>query len=462
VIRRGGSHALSLALHGALLAWVALPPAVRQAPRGQSLYEREIAPHRDRIVWYTFREKLPQVSPLERRGPSQPPRARVKAPQPVVAQPPRALPLPQLIWRPAPEIELPREIRSPNLVAVAAPPRPKAFTPPREQARPRPARPVLADAPRLEASPMGTVPFTDPARRPPPRAFRAPQAQAVARSAPLLPEPGIPISGGAPRAGFRAPVHVPAPAAVINEQPEVGGGTGGSLSVAVIGLNPAARLEVPLPEGSRPARISAGPEPGKGEGGAEPVESARIFVPDLMIRNGPREAVPSLARRPVSVTSTENLRAALRSAPRLADVAAATRVSSAPLPHFEGRTIYSMSVQMPNITSYSGSWLIWLAERGPGSAGLRPPVPLRKVDPKYAAAAVEERVEGIVRLAAVIRRDGHVDTVTVVQHLDERLDRSAVEALAKWQFEPASRAGTPVEVDAVVEIPFRLRPRETR
>jgi len=43
-----------------------------------------------------------------------------------------------------------------------------------------------------------------------------------------------------------------------------------------------------------------------------------------------------------------------------------------------------------------------------------------------------------------------------------RLDLTAQEALAKWQFEPALRGGSPVEVDAVVEIPFRLRPREAR
>ena len=35
----------------------------------------------------------------------------------------------------------------------------------------------------------------------------------------------------------------------------------------------------------------------------------------------------------------------------------------------------------------------------------------------------------------------------------------AMEALAKWRFEPATRDGAPVEVDAVFEIPFRLAPK---
>jgi periplasmic protein TonB len=84
------------------------------------------------------------------------------------------------------------------------------------------------------------------------------------------------------------------------------------------------------------------------------------------------------------------------------------------------------------------------------------------VDPKYIAAAAAERVEGTVRLAAVIRKDGRVDAITLLRHLDDRLDRSSEEALARWEFQPAFRDGRAVEVDAVFEIPFRLKPRASR
>ena len=67
-----------------------------------------------------------------------------------------------------------------------------------------------------------------------------------------------------------------------------------------------------------------------------------------------------------------------------------------------------------------------------------------------------------MRLSAVIRKDGTIDEVELLKHLDDRLDRSAQEALAKWRFEPAQRDGTPVDVDAVFEIPFRLAPRIAR
>ena len=47
----------------------------------------------------------------------------------------------------------------------------------------------------------------------------------------------------------------------------------------------------------------------------------------------------------------------------------------------------------------------------------------------------------------------------VLQHLDDRLDNSAEEAIAKWEFEPARRDGAAMDIDAVFEIPFRLAPR---
>jgi protein TonB len=73
-----------------------------------------------------------------------------------------------------------------------------------------------------------------------------------------------------------------------------------------------------------------------------------------------------------------------------------------------------------------------------------------------------DRVEGNVRLIAVIRKDGRVDAVRLLRHLDDRLDQSAEEAMGKWQFEPALRNGQPVDVDALIEIPFRLAPAPKR
>ncbi|MFQ5663423.1 MAG: energy transducer TonB, partial [Terriglobia bacterium] len=132
-----------------------------------------------------------------------------------------------------------------------------------------------------------------------------------------------------------------------------------------------------------------------------------------------------------------------------------------------GRRIYTIYINMPNLTSQTGSWVLRFAELGeesataPGGAAdaypLESPVPLTKVDPRYPAAARRERVEGSVLLYAVIRRDGTVDSVQLVRGLHELLDQSAVIAFQRWRFQPGRKNGAPVNLEVVVEIPFRLR-----
>jgi TonB family protein len=63
-----------------------------------------------------------------------------------------------------------------------------------------------------------------------------------------------------------------------------------------------------------------------------------------------------------------------------------------------------------------------------------------------------------VQLACVIDEAGKVSNVEVVRGADTRLNEAAEQALAKWEFYPATRHGEPVEVDVLVEIPFTLAP----
>jgi TonB family protein len=265
-----------------------------------------------------------------------------------------------------------------------------------------------------------------------------------------------------------SPGAKPSPfASSLPDAPELPESGSAPVSVAIVSLNPSPNAPPPKPEGSRNAQFSAGPEP-HGKGAADgSVEGAIITVPGLLIRGGLPDAKPTVMAR-AAPTSAANLRAALRGslpATSIDGPHAAIRVSSAPDPEWIGRDTYALSVSMPNITSYTGSWMIWFAERREESAAggvLRLPVPLRKVDPKYFPAAIADRMEGKVRLAAVIRKDGRVDSVRLLQHLDDRLDQSAKEAMDKWQFEPALRDGQPEDVDAVIEIPFRLAPKTNR
>lgn len=129
-----------------------------------------------------------------------------------------------------------------------------------------------------------------------------------------------------------------------------------------------------------------------------------------------------------------------------------------------GKEVYTMHIDLPNLTSATGSWILNFAELEENIAisyklkgKLAAPVPVRKVDPKYPPGLIKEHVDGEVILYAIIRKDGSVDSIQLVRGVDPRLDKNAVEALAQWQFRPATREGVPTDIEAVVHIPFRFR-----
>lgn len=115
-------------------------------------------------------------------------------------------------------------------------------------------------------------------------------------------------------------------------------------------------------------------------------------------------------------------------------------------------------LSMPNLNSAGGSWVIRFAEmkQDPNSpADLSQPSATRKVDPGYPLQLMRENVSGTVILYAVIHADGSVGNVRVLSSVDERLDQYASQAVARWQFHPATKNGTPVDVEATFKIPFR-------
>jgi TonB family protein len=140
----------------------------------------------------------------------------------------------------------------------------------------------------------------------------------------------------------------------------------------------------------------------------------------------------------------------------------AMKPGSVPEAIFGPRRIYTLHVNMPNLASVTGSWVLSFVEMGQPDGAPAPsieltgPVPLRKVDPRYPNSMIDARVEGEVVLYAVIRRDGSVDSIQVVRGLEPELDQNAMEALARWKFRPAERRGAPVELEAIVHIPFHM------
>jgi TonB family protein len=92
----------------------------------------------------------------------------------------------------------------------------------------------------------------------------------------------------------------------------------------------------------------------------------------------------------------------------------------------------------------------------PGS-GISPPALLREIKPVYTEEGRRRGIEGDVVMEVVVRADGSVGAMRTLQGLGSGLDQRAAEAVRQWQFSPARRFGSPVDVLVEVAVEFRLR-----
>src|SRR5260221_143127 len=132
---------------------------------------------------------------------------------------------------------------------------------------------------------------------------------------------------------------------------------------------------------------------------------------------------------------------------------------------FSRPRVYPMNVNMPNFNSPTGRWInnffkMHLSGVASNAGNVAAPVPMHKVDPKYPSTMVDERIEGEVILYGVIRQNGTVDSIQLVRGVDDRLNANAMAAFKEWKFEPATREGQPVDLEAIVHIPFHAPPRQ--
>lgn len=429
----------------------------------------------------------PRLALAELKSVALPPpeRARPRAfTPPPEAQP--AAPRPALLAAPEITAALDRKISGSTLLPPIQPAR-KTFIPPFEAPHASPTQNLPA-APQIAThAPVSLPPLPGAAMARAVRPFAAPVEAKRSLSAqpanlPAAPQIAAPAPASSPvlpamtmaRAvrPFAAPEKKPSPETrpvpSLADAPTLSSANHNSdAAFAIVGLFPARTKEIPAPKASQQAGFSAGPQPRR-DAGDSTVQPGQLTVPGLLARTGAPQPQPKLTASLEAPTSSRNLAVAARSVQAVGTPAEPEmRVTpTAPDPRLAGRVVYTVAIQMPNITSYSGSWIVWFAEseplRGRELPVMRPPRPLRKVDPKYVPAAADEKVEGKVRLAAIIRKNGHVERVELLRHLDNRLDQSSAEALAKWEFEPATRNGTPIDVDAVFEIPFHIAPKSAK
>ena len=89
--------------------------------------------------------------------------------------------------------------------------------------------------------------------------------------------------------------------------------------------------------------------------------------------------------------------------------------------------------------------------------GVSEPQKIYGPDPAYTQQASKARLEGAVVLQIVVKPDGTVGTVKVVQGLGKGLDQSAQKTISTWRFKPSLKDGKPVAVRVDVTINFFMQ-----
>lgn len=378
----------------------------------------------------------------------------VPSPAPVAASHPLSQ-LPLTTPPVVPPIEQPAQ-RNLNALQFPAP----QVVPPAET----PVQRNLASV-KLPAQPDAAVP-------PSPAAAQRPLGDInLAVNAPTIEEPKLPVPEQQAATGQQNGQAAQAQAVPPSEP--VTSGTGKSQAqqmgqLLVLNVNPVAPSgPMTVPEGNRPGEFAAGPNghPGatakpeiaagsNSSGGTR--DGVNSLPGNVYIAAPPRKVTGDVVVSAPSLPPAPSPRRAAGDTP-MRESSPAGRIETEV---FGERRSYSMALNMPNLTSASGtSWIIRFAEMNPepGSAGdgVSAPVAVSKVDPAYPAALMHDRIEGVVVLYAVIHSDGSVGEVRVLQGVDDTLDENARNALQKWHFRPGTKNGAPVDLEAVIRIPFR-------
>jgi TonB family protein len=471
-----------------------------------------IAFHSSDVISYELSEYLPPLNT------GSPPKAMpqkgdpVYAPQPIISVPPASDNRQQTIVTP-PQLKLNREVPLPNIVAWAhtAPTIPPAATAARTSDLRLPvlSASVVAPPPEVNRSrmdPAPALPASVVAPAPEVSAANARRDVAIPQPAVVAPPPGVQMAAMRNLSDINighAQVVAPAPQLPVDEQLALPNAARASLDnsaaavvpppptiqstspstpdgrLIALSVHPAApTAPVEVPSGNRRGSFAATPE-GKPGGtgtpdisptshGLGPVAGSKNLngvPPGLFVGAGPKmHSASPIAGDP----SGNDPKEAAADPPLVARAGSPRAIAAEMLPEqqseterkvFGVRKSYSMTLNVPNLNSAGGSLVMHFSElkEGEKQGDLLAPVVTRAVAPGYPLELMRENVQGTVELAAVIRSDGSVADVRVLNEVDDRLEGYARDALLRWQFLPALRNGNPVPLQAVVKIPFKPR-----
>jgi TonB family protein len=464
----------------------------------------EAAFHHDDVIYYQASEYLPPLDTGGAKAPAPQKGQPAYAPQPIISVPPEADNHRQTIVTP-PDIKLNHEVPLPNVVAWAKTPQamPIAATERTmaEAKAPDLSVPVVAPPPDVQmASSTRVMSAPQPAVVEPAPVVNAASTRRlgqlnIGHSEVVAPAPQLPmqeqrtLATGDSALGNSGPAVVPPPPSV--QGPGVSSSGGRLIALSIHPVAPAGPVEAPA--GNRRGSFAAGPQGksgapgtpdvaggshasgtggGKGQGGKGAVSGSRTDMPSgLYVGAGPSPNHSAIggngqgkgtggegasSKNPIQMASVTPPR--VTSTPRRAGhEVSSDRETDEEKKVFGDRKFYAMTLNVPNLNSAGGSWVVHFAELGndDSKGELTAPVATVEADPAYPLELMKQNVQGTVTLYAVIRSDGSVGDVRVLNGPDDRLGQYAREALERWQFRPATKNGVPVSLEAVVRIPFR-------
>ncbi len=387
-------------------------------------------------------------------------------------------------------------LKLPEFPVTAVAPAPDTL-PANRQQTPAFSQTVVAPAPEVDAESSRTVRAPQAAVVQPPPMVDAATARrlgdiSIGHAPVVAPAPELPMAEQYSVAGRTQPAFGGnAGAAAVPPPPSIPGNAGSSPNgrIIALGIHPAAMSPgMAMPAGNRRGTFAATPAGKAGAPGTPDIAAAtnagngsgsgknRDIIPSgLIVGAGPdnqnRSAVAGQGQGNGIGGGTADAHTSDNS--RLMADARPPRVSSTPPRSlsevsrdkatdvdrwiFGDKKFYAMTLNMPNLNSAGGSWVIRFAELNPDEAkgDLTAPEATRKVDPAYPLELMRRNVQGTVTLYAVIRNDGSVSDVRVLRGVDDQLDQYACTALAHWHFRPATKNGNAVDLEAVVMIPFK-------
>jgi TonB family protein len=507
--------AQSAACHVAFLAL--LWGSVRLWPQAPQVLDRPVS-NRSDVIYYVPSEYLPPLDtggtrrPLPRKGEPE------HSSQPILSVPAESdnrtqtivtpfntklnhdVPLPNIVaWSqnkaqpavPIASTSAAASLRLPALSVTAVAPAPETMPDNRQrslslsQMAVGPAPELNADSSRTLSAPQSAV------VEPPPSVDAASQRNLgdinIGHSQVVAPAPELPVAEQYAAAGrSQAALGGGAGSAAVPPPPSIPGNAGANLGgrMIALGIHPAATGPAEMPAGNRRGTFAATPAGKTGAPGTPDVAASATHgsgsgagknsegVPaGLTVGAGPenqnRSAIAGQGNGSGKTpgNSADNSRLVADATPprvtarppRPLSEVSKDRATDVDRWIFGDKKFYAMTLNMPNLNSAGGSWVIRFAELNPNETkgDLTAPEATQKVDPAYPLELMRRNIQGTVTLYAVIRSDGSVNSVRILQSVDAQLDQYACTALAHWHFRPATKNGTAVDLEAVVVIPFK-------